>query len=326
MTDKRRRLAELLKKDRPGLHDDAARLADAGRYGDKIVAHITPEEAQILRARGGSGTVNPRTGLLEFWDPSDPGDSGPPSDSTGPDFSGAERVATDITPGGTQVGVGFTGGNGPSPGLSFEGGANTPTDVTPGSGGYSQVGGPVTRDWTSPNPTGLPGYMTGQGVGFFKSVPDWFGDKIARARDNPIATALNAAVSLTPLSIPNMVVGAINPDMTIGALATNGARSLASALAGPPSPEVQGVSAGSPAPEDTDKKDYASQGGDGNAYLAAASGAQGSPLGGALDQSPLSASMPTVPKNPNALKTYGALVSSYSPFGREYVTPWAYRG
>jgi hypothetical protein len=31
------------------------------------LAHISPDEAQVLKDRGGSGTVNPDTGLPEFW-------------------------------------------------------------------------------------------------------------------------------------------------------------------------------------------------------------------------------------------------------------------
>ena len=38
----------------------------AGRGRDTILAHITPREAAMLKRRGGSGTINPRTGLLEF--------------------------------------------------------------------------------------------------------------------------------------------------------------------------------------------------------------------------------------------------------------------
>jgi len=37
-----------------------------GRGKDTILAHITPEEAALLKARGGSGTINPRTGLREY--------------------------------------------------------------------------------------------------------------------------------------------------------------------------------------------------------------------------------------------------------------------
>lgn len=42
-------------------------IARMGRYGDTMLAHISPEEARMLRARGGSGTINPMTGLPEFW-------------------------------------------------------------------------------------------------------------------------------------------------------------------------------------------------------------------------------------------------------------------
>ena len=50
-----------------GLADVASYLASQGRNGDTMLAHITPEEAQLLRARGGSGTINPVTGLPEFF-------------------------------------------------------------------------------------------------------------------------------------------------------------------------------------------------------------------------------------------------------------------
>jgi len=33
-----------------------------------MVAHISPQEALLLRSLGGAGTINPRTGLPEFWD------------------------------------------------------------------------------------------------------------------------------------------------------------------------------------------------------------------------------------------------------------------
>ena len=46
----------------------AALLQSKGRRGDSILAHITPREAALLRAQGGSGTTNPETGLQEFYD------------------------------------------------------------------------------------------------------------------------------------------------------------------------------------------------------------------------------------------------------------------
>ena len=48
------------------LHQLAQKLAAQGRGGDTILAHINPEEAALLKAHGGSGAINPRTGLPEF--------------------------------------------------------------------------------------------------------------------------------------------------------------------------------------------------------------------------------------------------------------------
>jgi hypothetical protein len=42
-------------------------LASKGRRGDTMLAHITPEEAEMLKSMGGSGTINPDTGLPEFF-------------------------------------------------------------------------------------------------------------------------------------------------------------------------------------------------------------------------------------------------------------------
>jgi hypothetical protein len=49
-----------------GLKALAQELPKYGRGGDSMVAHINPEEAAILKAMGGSGTINPTTGLPEF--------------------------------------------------------------------------------------------------------------------------------------------------------------------------------------------------------------------------------------------------------------------
>jgi len=53
-----------------GLADAAKHLQAQGRNGDTILAHINPQEAMMLKAMGGSGTINPHTGLPEFgWNP-----------------------------------------------------------------------------------------------------------------------------------------------------------------------------------------------------------------------------------------------------------------
>ena len=60
-----RQLAKLLHADIPTL---AKALERKGRRGDTILAHINPQEAALLKARGGSASKNPETGLLEFFD------------------------------------------------------------------------------------------------------------------------------------------------------------------------------------------------------------------------------------------------------------------
>jgi hypothetical protein len=47
-------------------------LRQMGRGPDSMLAHITPEEAQMLLESGGSGTMNPMTGLPEFQPEPDP--------------------------------------------------------------------------------------------------------------------------------------------------------------------------------------------------------------------------------------------------------------
>jgi hypothetical protein len=49
-----------------GLADAARIMAAQGRGQDSMLAHITPDEARLLRSRGGMGTRNPSTGLPEY--------------------------------------------------------------------------------------------------------------------------------------------------------------------------------------------------------------------------------------------------------------------
>lgn len=52
---------------RGGIAEAARMVASHGRYGDTMLAHINKDEARLLKKRGGSGTINPKTGLPEFW-------------------------------------------------------------------------------------------------------------------------------------------------------------------------------------------------------------------------------------------------------------------
>jgi hypothetical protein len=51
---------------RGGIAEAARIVAGSGRNGDTMLAHITPREARLLRRNGGSGTINPVTGLREY--------------------------------------------------------------------------------------------------------------------------------------------------------------------------------------------------------------------------------------------------------------------
>jgi hypothetical protein len=43
-------------------------LAARGSHGDTMLAHIGPQEAAMLHSMGGAGTINPQTGLRQFYD------------------------------------------------------------------------------------------------------------------------------------------------------------------------------------------------------------------------------------------------------------------
>jgi hypothetical protein len=49
-----------------GLKAIAQEMQQMGRGGDTMLAHINPQEAALLKRLGGSGTLNPATGLPEF--------------------------------------------------------------------------------------------------------------------------------------------------------------------------------------------------------------------------------------------------------------------
>ena len=49
------------------MHAFTQRLQGYGRFGDKLLAHLSPKEARILKKAGGAGTVNPFTGALEYY-------------------------------------------------------------------------------------------------------------------------------------------------------------------------------------------------------------------------------------------------------------------
>lgn len=188
------------KKDRPGLLDDAARLAEAGRRGDKVIAHITPEEAALLKARGGAGTVNPRTGLLEFYDSSyDGGGQGNQNDSIG----GGGGFASDSR-----------GGGGTTPGEQLAD-AIARGDVIDfsapiGGQGGGQIADLSPQDQAQIDKGGL------FSPSFFSDPGGWLGDRAksfaAGLRDAPLSTLGNVALGFASpaYSVASALHGVVN--------------------------------------------------------------------------------------------------------------------
>jgi hypothetical protein len=62
-----KRLSETQNFAHGGLAEAGRKIASHGRGGDTMLAHINPREAQILSHLGGGGTINPHTGLPEYF-------------------------------------------------------------------------------------------------------------------------------------------------------------------------------------------------------------------------------------------------------------------
>jgi len=64
-----KKLAKILRTEMSASLPVIAKILESkGRNRDEILAHINEDEAELLRMHGGSGTINPETGLMEFYD------------------------------------------------------------------------------------------------------------------------------------------------------------------------------------------------------------------------------------------------------------------
>jgi hypothetical protein len=139
-------MSELRKMTRMGgdLRKIARLLQDKGRNGDTILAHINPREAALLREQGGSGTINPETGLMEFEDGLDysPEQGGFEAPASAPSFDDA---AFDLYSGSPEVISGPTS----IPNLDITGtsGQFTPAALEQ----RGEAAGPVTRSLAVPS-------------------------------------------------------------------------------------------------------------------------------------------------------------------------------
>ncbi len=166
------------------LRDDPR--AAAGRNGDTLLAHITPKEAAMLKRKGGAGTRNPRTGLLEFWD----GDA----DGNGPGSGNAAGGA-----------AGYGGGFGESSGAGSSNAAGGAGGYGGSWGGYNSPGNAGFGNASNnpelakaPETYGQYGYSPGIG----ESISDFFSrnNPFPGMVNNPVATLAN--FGLSPLGLP----------------------------------------------------------------------------------------------------------------------------
>jgi hypothetical protein len=123
-------MSELRNMTRMGgdLRKIARLLQDKGRNGDTILAHINPREAALLREQGGSGEINPETGLMEFADEEAGFEAYQPQDTSAaepgfesytpsPEVSGYELPSASLTTqrGASAFDTGFARGAAPEP-------------------------------------------------------------------------------------------------------------------------------------------------------------------------------------------------------------------
>lgn len=141
------------------IHALLQKLASLGINRDKIIAQINPEEAALLKRLGGSGKINPRTGLLSFDDGDDGGGGGYGDD-------GGYGGGYDGYGGGWENGAGGTyGGGDPEAG----GGGGTGSGGGAGYGGDPEAGGGAGYGGA---PEAGGGWGTGSGGGAGYSADD----------------------------------------------------------------------------------------------------------------------------------------------------------
>jgi len=143
----------------------AKKIEKMGRKGDTILAHINPKEAAMLKAHGGSGGKNPKTGLLEFNE-----------DGPGGSDTGSER-AGDYNFGGLEGFAGYGGMMNDAVG-SLNGFADSPNAGMSLSDQYGQYG--AGRQ--------LAEQAAGYGMGATQNLLGQFADRYSSM--NPMAQSL----------------------------------------------------------------------------------------------------------------------------------------
>jgi len=164
-----KKLAKLLMADinaTSDLAEIAKLLQSKGRGNDTILAHITKKEAERLKRDGGSGTINPETGLLEFDDYGSYSSSVP----TFGDYSMADTATAPMSQEQIQQQISYQQ---PDPGGAYSNMYEF-SDVSGfgGIGGYEGYGKAQTSPYINPPPDRIVSPLNAQGdVSFQQAAP-----------------------------------------------------------------------------------------------------------------------------------------------------------
>lgn len=238
-----------------------AQVAALGRGGDTMLAHINPREAAMLRAAGGSGTINPATGLPEYGFLSKlfkvvapialsllaPGIGTAISGALG---LGLGTVGTAVLGGAVTgaLGAGISGGNvlqgallgglGQGLGGVVGGAANKALGMGLGQVGQSVLGGGLVG--------GLAGAATGQGFGkgaLQGAVGQYLGGQLAGAAGN-VGGALGTGLQTAATQAGNILTAGYDPKVALAGGALSGlAHGIYSAYKAPSELVSQGMKA-----------------------------------------------------------------------------------
>jgi len=223
-------------------------LQEKGNNGDIILAHINPKEAKMLKRAGGSGTVNPKTGLLQFEDgDSGAGDWAGSAGADGEGGGGASSSGASGSDGGASgagdwagsAGSDGMGGGGASTGGNGAGGDTSGGGGNDGSEDFAGVGG-LGENYSYGSPAGpFAGEFDGSGLagedktGMEKSGPSKDGKQGYSKDDIDLEEAKNAPpgpdapawqnpdTNYFQNLVSNPLSTAVNIGLSLGAMALN---------------------------------------------------------------------------------------------------------
>jgi len=169
-------------------------MAAFGRNGDTMMAHVTPEEASMLKARGGAGTTNPTTGLPEYYSTSNYDDRGFGAGGEGDRLSEARDTAR--------------GGGFDDRGFGHEGES---ARLREARGDMRDFAGQITRDGRSPTSEEVDFAMgpgTSSGFAGFNRTMNMVGPGLsgfglqARPAVDPTTGLLSGQVTIAGMALP----------------------------------------------------------------------------------------------------------------------------